>query len=73
MLGSTTKSKRPLTPRTVDALPPEELGDVLEVLAEEVEGARVVVLHRLRDVDHVGLPLVVQQVELAEVAVNQPV
>lgn len=49
----------------------EEVVDVGDVPPQEVQRVRVVVLHRLRDVDHEDLPLVVEHVVLAEVGVDQ--
>ena len=43
----------------------EELVDVGQVFAQELEGVRMVMLHGLRDVDDDGLALMVEQVELA--------
>jgi hypothetical protein len=55
----------------VHALLAEEVCQVGEVLAQELQRVRVVVLHGLGHVDDEGLAFVVQDVELAQVAVNQ--
>ncbi len=63
--------ERPHPQHVGHAPPPEEVRDVGQVLSQELQRARVVVLHGLGDVDDEGLALVVQEVELAEVPVHQ--
>ena len=49
----------------------EEVADVLDVHAQELERARVVVLDALADIDHDQLALVVEQVVLAQIGVHK--
>ena len=63
--GIDDKVKQLFDGEDVDLPFAEELVDVGQVFAQELEGVRMVMLHGLRDVDDDGLALVIEQVELA--------
>lgn len=56
---------------SIDPFLPEEIIDISDVSPKEIQGMRMIVFYRLRDINNIDLVLVVEHVVFTEICVDQ--